>query len=330
MEKDWLESGAAPDPGAGGRIRNELRAAVSNALDLVSARPQAHVVFYERVSTPEADERNAGLALGVETFTRQIEMLARRFELVPLRVLVEGLRKRQLPRRAVALVLGEGYRRSLRLAHPVLARHKAPATIFVTVGKVGTRQWTWSNELTRMALAHGLPRLAEVCGDRTLAGVLAVELPVALRLSIAGDHLLRVGPARRGEILECLRANCPVEPGEDDQLLSWDELRDLRAQGMDIGSQTLTGPVLPELDRAQVEREVASSRNVVADHLGHAPTHFCYPFGSYSPTVKEITGRYYGAAVSAIAGRNTPGTDPLEIRRIGAPDVDAIARELDS
>lgn len=330
MEKDSPQIGAAPSSRSRGGIRGELRAAVNSALNLVAAHPRAHLVFYERIGAQNADGRDAALALEVETFARQVELLARRFEIVPLTALVDGLRQRQLPRRAVALVLGEGYRRSLQLAQPVLARHRAPATVFVTVGNVGTRKWTWRIELARMAHSYDLARLAESCRDQTLASVLQVELPAALRLSIAGDHLLRVGPSRRAEIMACLRADCPVEPGEDDRLLDWDELRQLRAHGVDIGSHTLTGPVLPELERAQVEREVACSRNVVAEHLGQAPRHLCYPFGSYSPTVKEIAGRYYEAAVSANAGRNTLATDPLEMRRIGAPEVETIARELDS
>ena len=68
--------------------------------------------------------------------------------------------------------------------------------------------------------------------------------------------------------------------GKDKKLMTWEQLRELQAAGMTIGSHTRTHPVLPDY-HAALHNEVAMSRADIAEHLGRAPDFFAYPFGEW-------------------------------------------------
>jgi peptidoglycan/xylan/chitin deacetylase (PgdA/CDA1 family) len=61
-----------------------------------------------------------------------------RYRVVPLEELARALREGgMLPRRAVAITVDDGYRDNLEIAHPILRRHRFPATIFLVSAKLG-------------------------------------------------------------------------------------------------------------------------------------------------------------------------------------------------
>jgi len=303
------------------------RTGIAPAISRLSLGRKSFVVTYHKVERRPSGPFGAP-ALDVSTFNAHVEYLARNYEIVPLGTLVEGLRSGRVPERAVALTFDDGYRNNLVLAYPVLQRHRAPATVFVTAGLVGTRGWMWASELCEMGLRFGLGEIGAASGDRLFAALMEAELPAAVRVEAGIEYLLRAGHPARQAMLERLRARFSVVPDDENAFLSWDEVRALHAGGVEIGSHTLTHPVLTDLDEEAVERELLGSREAIAEHIGVRPTTFCYPHGTCSETVKRLTGRYYGAAVSAIAGENTSATDPLELRRIAAYTVEELSFEL--
>jgi len=70
--------------------------------------------------------------------------------------------------------------------------------------------------------------------------------------------------------------------------MSWDEIRELDAQGMEIGCHTLTHLRLPKLTSDEKLRsEIVAARDLIAAHLGHPVTSFAYPFGQYDERVVQ-------------------------------------------
>ena len=68
--------------------------------------------------------------------------------------------------------------------------------------------------------------------------------------------------------------------GKDGKLMTWQQLRELQAAGMTIGSHTRTHPDLPHY-HAALHNEVEMSRADIEQHLGRAPDFFAYPFGAW-------------------------------------------------
>jgi peptidoglycan/xylan/chitin deacetylase (PgdA/CDA1 family) len=78
--------------------------------------------------------------------------------------------------------------------------------------------------------------------------------------------------------------------GDAAPLMSWREARRLRSRGVQFGSHTVTHPMLTSLSNADVVREAARSRKLIADQLGSAPTAIAYPYGDSDGAIAHLMG----------------------------------------
>lgn len=60
--------------------------------------------------------------------------------------------------------------------------------------------------------------------------------------------------------------------------LTWQEVRELHAEGMQFGSHTVTHPDLRSLDPGQIEYELGCSKETIEQELGAEVDSFAYPF----------------------------------------------------
>lgn len=91
-------------------------------------------------------------------------------------------------------------------------------------------------------------------------------------------------------------------------LMTPDDLRELAAQGYEIGSHSASHPRLAGLASAALRREVAGSRLALAEVLTEPPRTFCYPYGSVdAPAVRAVAdaGYAYACAVVRVPGLPT-------------------------
>jgi peptidoglycan/xylan/chitin deacetylase (PgdA/CDA1 family) len=90
--------------------------------------------------------------------------------------------------------------------------------------------------------------------------------------------------------------------------------------GFDFGVHTATHPSLPALDDAGLEEEIVASRSTLYRATGIWPEFFAYPFGHWSPRVRDyVRAAGYRAAVTLDFGLNRAGADPWSLRRVNVP-----------
>lgn len=99
-------------------------------------------------------------------------------------------------------------------------------------------------------------------------------------------------------------------------LLSWDSLRDLAAEGFEIGAHTLTHPRLPDLPPAEAERELAAGRFALEDRLGREASTLAYPYGSVDGPTRAAVAAHYRAACGVRLGTARPSSDRFELPRV--------------
>jgi peptidoglycan/xylan/chitin deacetylase (PgdA/CDA1 family) len=117
--------------------------------------PRAAILLYHRVGNTPTDPYL--LRVRTRHFEEQMEVLARRGLVIPLRALAAHRRLGSLPHGAVAITFDDGYVDNLRVAKPILEKHGLPATVFMTAGSVGREREFWWDELERIVL--GTPEL---------------------------------------------------------------------------------------------------------------------------------------------------------------------------
>jgi peptidoglycan/xylan/chitin deacetylase (PgdA/CDA1 family) len=94
-------------------------------------------------------------------------------------------------------------------------------------------------------------------------------------------------------------------------LLTAAGVREVDALGIEIASHTLTHPHLPRCPPDRLRAEVADSRAVLQDLLGHEVPGFAYPFGDEDPAVVEaVAAAGYREAVRADTGAPSTSAHP--------------------
>lgn len=258
------------------------------------------VLAYHRV-LPRIDEDAFGYDLELvsawqEEFEWQVRFLAEHHQVITCRDLAALLDAgRPVPRDAVIISFDDGYRDNHDVVLPILNRYGVSAVVFVATGYMDSGENYWYDQLvhwilrtrsTRLPLAEGAPPL-DIAGD-----VSARRQAAALALR----HLKTLSDLVRRETLERWRQVLAVEEPEDsgtlDGPMSWAQVKSLSDAGIEIGSHSVTHPVLAKVcDDSQLSRELVDSKTAIELHTGQSVLALAYPVGgpgAYSDRVIEI------------------------------------------
>ncbi len=106
-------------------------------------------------------------------------------------------------------------------------------------------------------------------------------------------------------------------PSEQTKMLAADQLREMSAAGMEIGSHTCSHPDLSTLSLQQQTLELSESKHLLEDLLQTSVTGFAYPYGRYNEeSLTAIKAAGYHWACSTRSGRFDKEQNPLLIRRV--------------
>ena len=108
------------------------------------------------------------------------------------------------------------------------------------------------------------------------------------------------------------------DPDErQDSLLSADEVRALRREGMRFGSHTRTHRPLTRLSAVETKEELERSRRDLEGLLGEAVTALAYPFNNQNNAVRKAARHAgYTVAVRGTGHMNRRITNPMALRRL--------------
>lgn len=195
----------------------------------------------------------------------------------------EALLRLAAPRKGrffVALTFDDGYRDNVEHAWPVLAKHGAPWTLFVTPGFADRSARLWWLELEEAIRA--LPEVALTLPDGPFAARSGSDAQKR-RAFEALYWRLRKHPepillAAISELVEKAGIDAPALV--ERECLPWETLRALSgAPGVTIGAHSLTHPMLAKHDEAFAHSEIAGSKVRLEAELGMPIRHFSYPVG---------------------------------------------------
>jgi len=203
-------------------------------------------------------------------------------------------------------------------ALPVLERHGLLASFYAPVDHVESGEAMWFDRLAftvMHAIETGEPARSE----------LARHLPVPLvddrtPVETARDVLGRVKGLTDGErtrMMEAVDDASGARPvPEWAGMMTWEHLRALYQRGHEIGSHSMSHPILPRCDDGRLEHEVRASRERLEEALDATVSSFCYPNGDCDERVaRQVERAGYRYAVTTRHGTNRRGASELELRR---------------
>ncbi|MCU1429176.1 MAG: putative hydrolase [Actinomycetia bacterium] len=258
---------------------------------MVSRRRNAShlaVLAYHGVSDPNA-------------FARQLDHLVANYRPVSLTDVAAAVEAHsRLPAHAVLVTFDDGDRSVFDTALPLLRVRNIPAVLFVVTALLGTDTPFWWDEVEWL-VAHGAESGEIRAGDPAGAVRALKRMPEADRL----------------RAIEELRASSPA-PAPPRPQLQPEELLTFVDAGVEIGSHSVTHPILTECGTEQLGDELRASRDRLAAILGVPPIAFAYPNGDRDDRVRSAVhdAGYSLAFLFDHALTLMPPADPLRISRV--------------
>lgn len=318
------------------------------------------VLLYHRIAVDPLDPHK--LCVSPERFDEQLAAARAFGPVMSLAQLGSALADRKLPRRATVVTFDDGFIDNLTHARPILEKHQAPATFFITHGDVGRRREMWWDELEQLLIEPGtLPASLSVDlgGERrrwSLEGVTDYRHEEAHRYATwrvpyeLADPVYPTPRHRayteifhlvwplthevRQAILDDLlrQANRPIRVREDHRLVSDEELARLGDSPLvEIGAHTVTHANLPAHTDDQQRVEIAGNKARLEVIVGRRVESFAYPYGLHSARTVELVreaGYRRACACMGHAVRNSSEMYRITRTELGDLDGDAFARAL--
>ncbi len=226
-----------------------------------------------------------------------------------------------------AVTFDDAYVDCHSLAKPVLDAFGIRGTFFVPIDMIDSRQLGWWDCAAYLMKRSRKAKVA--LGNDVLD--LRANLATSLRRVL---NLFKLRPVdETGTLLDELSAACGVPlPGKDEQsaeLMTWEQLREMRAGGHAIGSHTFSHRVLATLPPEQQAQEIKASRGELAARIGGEVMSFAYPVGgpqhinAYSVSFVREAG--YELAFTFNTGiAELPIADRFQIPRESAHSFDVL------
>lgn len=245
------------------------------------------VLTYHRIGEPPKGKPASPLAVTPSLFEEHLDNLTRRYVPISMDELLDVRHGRaRLPRHALLITFDDAYVDFETTAWPILRDRAVPAVLFVpTAYPDRPERWFWWDRLSDVLGTATTPSISTPIGDLPLA----TDEDRAGAHRLLRDHCKRVGVEAAVAVVEEIATQAGAAPPRN-EVLGWDRLRELAAQGVAMAPHTQTHELLTRLPDERLAEELAGSREDMRRELGPASTtSLAYPSGDWDQRVVEAT-----------------------------------------
>lgn len=235
-------------------------------------------LLYHRVK-PYINDIQA-LCVSPDNFYKQIEWLKKNYNIVRFDDDWESINDD-----SVCITFDDGYRDNFKIAIPILEELNVPATIFITTGKIGSKEEMWWDELERNLLLEKKYDNSFYLND-PIFGVEFSTYDYEHREDVYYSlHWLMRDfvdvDSRENWLMQLRYWNKYNTTGREDNWLCQEEdLLMVNSKLISLGAHTVNHPSLAQLDYGSQEYEISHSKSKLEHILNRQVTTFSYPFGT--------------------------------------------------
>lgn len=282
-------------------------------------RGELRILAYHRVlDVPDANQYPFDIdvvSASVDGFRRQMQLVAERCRPLTLAAVADLLDAGEpLPPGAVVVTFDDGYDDNLHHALPVLRETGVPATFFVSTGHIDNGLPYAYDWLVHLILS----------ANRESIAVPAIAFDQPLPQSTPDRREFATGILNKLKLLPAAEQNRAMDalgeelgmprkqPHPGCRPMSWDQVRELAAADMEIGSHGVSHSMLSKMDKAGWQAELTESRDRLQQELGKQAVSISYPVGGWSAVSREVLADCrsagYRIGCSYISGTNRAST----------------------
>ena len=222
------------------------------------------------------------------------------------------------PIRGVMITFDDGYIDNFKLAYPLLRDHGLPAIFFIPTKTIEERTLGWWDHIAYMLKMTKYEPI--IFDGKKIYPKSDLKNTIRYILSLIWLNRMPVD-----ELLSELSKTCNVSPPmleiQEKELMSWDNLKEVSRNGINIGSHTHSHIILSSLDLETQKYEMIKSKQVLEKKLGYKIRSISYPVGNYihfNNNTKSIARECgYDLAFSFLTGINSwTELDKMDVKRI--------------
>lgn len=106
-------------------------------------------------------------------------------------------------------------------------------------------------------------------------------------------------------------------------MLTWQQVREISANGIECGAHTHTHPQLDTVSLSRAKKEIEYSKKLLEDHLGQQVTSFAYPFGYHTARVLHLVQEAgFSSSCAVRYALCTENDHPFSLSRVMAENMD--------
>ena len=260
-------------------------------------------VCYHVVSNHPAPHIKHYRVLDTAAFEADLDYLQGQFDFISYDELVRRRRDANQARdNSMILTFDDGFAECASVVAPLLQRRGLSCVFFVITDLIDNNVLFRESEAALCIdeiLKRPVARVEEIVeqlgiGPRLRAQAARLRDPAMLSLDVAGLgvepdprlrpllHWLLNLTADEAEVLERLRARLAIEPQaylrQAQPYLTTEQIRQLQSDGFTIGAHSRSHRRLQHLPRAEAEREIVESCQVIRDITGQESVPFAFPY----------------------------------------------------
>jgi peptidoglycan/xylan/chitin deacetylase (PgdA/CDA1 family) len=219
------------------------------------------------------------------------------------------------------IVFDDGFKDNIEYAIPILEKYKVKASFYVVTDCIDKNIPTWTYILDYVFQYT----------KKTQVDISFSFLPAELHIKELKSQQFRIGYVKKLKPIlkklkhsERIQVLSSIENSFNDVvvpkiMMDWNDLKEIKNAGHNIGSHTKTHSMLGTMDdEEEIKKELLYSAHRIKEQLHFFPKTISYPVGSYNETTKKISrqvGYELGLAVNQVPYKKMTH-DIFEIPRI--------------
>ena len=234
----------------------------------------------------------------------------------------------------VAFAFDDGYKDQADIIRDVFLPLGVPASMFVITDFLDGKDWSWDAKINWLVFNAENKKINLAINKNQLNIDIGVNKVQRYKASkILRDHIKYMAPKDMlraiSQLATALEMELPVSPPLCHQPITWDDARELEAQGIRFGSHSVNHYIFSTLDHTEAVRQLSESKQRIISELKHPLTVFCYPVGGRNDyTGRELIAVPAAGYTSAVTMQphvvrkpiRTTGLERFEISRYACPE----------
>lgn len=290
------------------------------------ARQKLTIVTFHRVLPAEhlTSYPMPGIAVTPPQLEQFLGYFTETFDCLPLQAAFEQYRSRTPEEKPVlAVTFDDGAYDNFRWAFPILEKFGLRASFYIPVGNLIDGRPPWPDRAafalsSLLSKEEGRERLERLLKENRLQGVESTpKKPGAWTVPSFIQGLKRTPPDAVQRTVEALEdAAMPETVPSWAGMMTEAQLLQLSEAGHEVGSHSLTHPIMPLCDDARLVDETRQSRRLLGEIVNRPIRSFCYPDGAWDARcVAAVQEAGYSVAVTTNWGLNSRTASPFQLRR---------------